>query len=281
MNKQTAALVTCEQFKLFLRANFENFDDLVNFSAVRALDDGENYITTIIRIRADIKLKGKLSFPHTSAIQTEIVYITVFLTLFLFTFMVCFRFLDTSLQRVQLILKIPLKVNENKGSENNEEKVPTSADDYHELFVIESDMYDKIVPELEGLYANFDNKIYFKPKQYRFAHELTCNYILLEDLQARGFKNAPRREGLNVEHTNAVLAKLAQWHAASAKRVEIRGDYPEEYLNSYFSQQNLTFIENMNAAFNEPFAQCLESYDLLLPEKEIIVSNSVFYCGNP
>lgn len=201
--------------------------------------------------------------------------------LFLFTFMACLCFLDTSLQRVQFILKIPLKFNEIKENENSEEKVTSSADDYHELFVTETDMYDNIVPELEGFYANFDNKLHFKPKQYHFAHELTCNYILLEDLQARRFANAPRREGLNVEQTNAVIAKLAKWHAASAKRVEVRGDYPEEYVKSYFSQQNLPFIENMNAAFNEPFAQCLESYDLLPRAKEIIVSILIFYRRKP
>lgn len=71
MNKNASALVTCQQFKIFLRANFEDFDDLLNFSAVRALDDGENYITTIIRIHAEIRLKGKLCFLHTSVYQTE------------------------------------------------------------------------------------------------------------------------------------------------------------------------------------------------------------------
>ncbi|XP_011176529.2 uncharacterized protein LOC105208408 [Zeugodacus cucurbitae] len=233
MNQNTA-LVTCEQFKSFLRENFSNFDDLLNFSAVRLLDDGENYITTIIRISAGIRLK------------------------------------DKSIQRVQLILKIPNKINENDENESNE--ASSSTDDFHELFVTEVDMYNNIVPELEQIYANCDNKLHFKPKQYHFTHELTCDYILLEDLQARGFEIARRREGLNVEHTNAVLAKLAQWHAASAKRVETRGDYPEEYVNSYFSQQNLTLIANINAAFNEPFADCLESYDLLTQEKEIILS---------
>uniref|UniRef100_W8BQS7 CHK kinase-like domain-containing protein n=1 Tax=Ceratitis capitata TaxID=7213 RepID=W8BQS7_CERCA len=238
MNKAVNAFVTCEQFKSFLSVNFKDFEELLGFSAIRALEDGENYITTIIRIRADIKLK------------------------------------DKSRQRISFILKIPLKLSENnkvndKGESQSEVEAPT---DYHELFVSEADMYDNIVPELEQIYAKFGIQLHFKAKRYRFAHELSCNYILMEDLQARGFENMPRQKGLDVAHTNAVLSKLAQWHAASAKRVEVSGVYPEEYVNSYFTDEHMTFIDSMNTTFNEPFKQCLESYNLLTREKEIIIN---------
>ncbi|XP_017488158.1 PREDICTED: uncharacterized protein LOC108376451 [Rhagoletis zephyria] len=131
-------------------------------------------------------------------------------------------------------------------------------------------MYDNIVPELEQMYASVGVSLQFKPNKYRFAHEMSCNYILMEDLQARGFEMAPRREGLDVAHTKTVLDKLAQWHAASVKRIVVKGAYPEGYIKSYFSEQNLPFIVKMNAAFNEPFAQCMDAYDLIPTEKELI-----------
>ncbi|XP_053947686.1 uncharacterized protein LOC128856061 [Anastrepha ludens] len=238
-NKNITALVTCDQFKALLRENFQGFDELLSFSAVRALDDGENYITTIIRICADMRLK------------------------------------DASEQQVQFILKIPLQLKQNKECEEKEQqgqRESTGVDDYHELFVTEVDMYDNIVPELEELYAKMGILVQFKAKKYKFAHKMSCNYVLMEDLQLRGFETARRREGLDVVHTTAVLAKLAQWHAASAKRIEIKGAYPKEYVESYFSQTHLEFIEKMNAAFNEPFIQCMESYDLMVREKEIILN---------
>ncbi|XP_067633520.1 uncharacterized protein [Eurosta solidaginis] len=229
------ALVTCDQFKMLLRENFSEFDELLSFTAFRALENGENYVTTIIRIRVDVKMK------------------------------------DGNRKKIQFILKIPLRINASPANKEKRKKT-SELDSYDELFITEIDMYEHMVPELEQVYADKGITLHFKPKHYRFSHEMKCNYILMEDLQLKGFENLERRDGLDVMHTKAALAKLAQWHAASAKRVEIKGAYPQTYIGSYLTEESLEFIQNMNEAFNEPFAQCMESFQLLYREKEIILN---------
>lgn len=42
------------------------------------------------------------------------------------------------------------------------------------------------------------------------------SYLVFEDLTLAGYGNVDRRIGLDVEHFEKVLEKLAKWHAATA-----------------------------------------------------------------
>lgn len=91
------------------------------------------------------------------------------------------------------------------------------------------EVYGKFVPAFEQLYKEAGQSIRFSPRSYRFSKSIEHNYLLMENLQTIGFEMADRRQGLDLEHTKAVLRKLAQWHAASLKYKELNGPYPSKY----------------------------------------------------
>jgi len=103
-------------------------------------------------------------------------------------------------------------------------KLPHQLEVYQEMmkrtniFDIERSMYNEVVPEMADLYKEVGVDITFGAKSYDLKNAKT-DYVALEDLGIKGFKNANRLEGLDQTHTERVLLKLAQWHAASAVRV--------------------------------------------------------------
>ncbi|XP_023036013.1 uncharacterized protein LOC6650744 [Drosophila willistoni] len=172
---------------------------------------------------------------------------------------------DETKKDVNYILKIPL-VND-RGDDH----------EFHDLFVSELDMYDRLVPELESIYAkNTSLLVKFKPLHYKFTDKEMlpkCDYLLMEDLRAGGYKNVDRTVGLNQREMEAVLKKLAQWHSASAVRVSQLGDYEEAYKVSYFSEEHIKFIDGMNISFCVPFLECMQQAYGLDPGEQILISN--------
>ncbi|XP_061399283.1 uncharacterized protein LOC133334991 [Musca vetustissima] len=112
------------------------------------------------------------------------------------------------------------------------------------MFDIEKHMYTTIVPAFKKLYANAGVQITFGPNFY----ELPTNeaYILLENLTPKGFKNINRLEGLNMEHMQQVLRKMAMWHAASAVYAEQNGGYDDKYRYGFFRKESKTSIKSMH-----------------------------------
>lgn len=105
-----------------------------------------------------------------------------------------------------------------------------------EIFVTEAGMYRDIKPEFEELYAQVGLDIQFGAKSYDLA--VNKEYILLEDLTARGFRNAKRQDCLDLEHCKAVLKKIAQFHAASAVRVVHKGRFAKPYLYGFLKEES-------------------------------------------
>ncbi|XP_030374581.1 uncharacterized protein LOC115624126 [Scaptodrosophila lebanonensis] len=169
---------------------------------------------------------------------------------------------DDKTKNISFILKLPLV--SDLGDKH----------DFHDLFVVENEMYDSIVPELEAIYAkNADLNIKFKPVHIKFIEpEPKCDYILMEDLHERGYKNLQRLDGLGQPEMESVLKKLAQWHAASAQRVAELGPYGERYQLSYFGEESAKMLENMNNNFNLPFLECMQQYNLN-PDMMLFISN--------
>ncbi|TMW53369.1 hypothetical protein DOY81_001573 [Sarcophaga bullata] len=127
-----------------------------------------------------------------------------------------------------------------------------------DIFDIEKGMYNDIVPEFEKLYADVGVEVKFGPKSYNLPIEQ--QYILLENLCHRGFKNANRLEGLDKEHTQSVLKKLAQWHAASAQCIAIKGPFEKKYTEGYFKTEGLQVVREMFNSLGKSFVSCAEQY---------------------
>ncbi|XP_023178807.2 uncharacterized protein LOC111604818 [Drosophila hydei] len=217
--------VNQQLFSDLLKHNCSEFDEIQKFEVTAAISGGENYMTIVLRIGVEFRLK------------------------------------DDSCNNESYILKIPL-VND-RGDQHN----------FHELFVVESDMYERLVPELGQLYAKHTNlSVRFKPAHLKFIENPpNCDYILMEDLRKQGYINLERMVGLGQTEIKAVLKKLAQWHAASAQRVVELGDYDEKYQKSYMSEPE--WVKHMNLAFNGPFLEYMQQLYELEPSQQLLVTN--------
>ncbi|KAH8382875.1 hypothetical protein KR009_005691 [Drosophila setifemur] len=107
----------------------------------------------------------------------------------------------------------------------------------NDIFDVERGMYVEVVPELEQLYRDVGVEVKFGPEAYEIAAD--DYYVLLEDLKPLGFRNADRLQGLDQAHTENVLKKFAQWHAASAVRVDTKGPYEDKYTTGFFKSEDI------------------------------------------
>nr|AAZ78616.1 CHKov1 [Drosophila melanogaster]AAZ78618.1 CHKov1 [Drosophila melanogaster]AAZ78626.1 CHKov1 [Drosophila melanogaster] len=145
-------------------------------------------------------------------------------------------------------------------------KLPHQMEIYKEMmkhtniFEIERTMYNLVVPEMEALYKAAGVEVTFGAKSYELKNAQT-EYIALEDLCIKGFKNANRLEGLDQAHTERVLRKLAQWHAATAVRVATKGQYPEIVLNGFFKEENRPMMNDMMNGMGQVFVKCCSTYE--------------------
>ncbi|XP_037817361.1 uncharacterized protein LOC119607492 [Lucilia sericata] len=127
------------------------------------------------------------------------------------------------------------------------------------IFDVEATMYRDIVPELEQMYKDVGVEVRFGAKSYLLATDQP--YILLEDLKPKGFENVNRLEGLDMEHTHSVLKKLAQWHAASAHRVALKGPYDRSICEGFVKEETREMAKTMFGSMYKVHLDCVKSYD--------------------
>lgn len=129
----------------------------------------------------------------------------------------------------------------------------------HNVFIAESDVYREVLPEFEEMYREVGLDVTFGAQSYKLTVDQP--YILLEDLSQRQFKNMNRLEGLDVEHTKAVLAKLALWHAASAVRVANKGPYKDSLREGFMKENCREMMKTMFQSMFDIFMECAKSYE--------------------
>uniref|UniRef100_A0A1A9ZVF0 CHK domain-containing protein n=1 Tax=Glossina pallidipes TaxID=7398 RepID=A0A1A9ZVF0_GLOPL len=129
------------------------------------------------------------------------------------------------------------------------------------FFHLENVVYQDVLNEMERMYAESGVELRFGAKCYRLSADNEKLYLLLEDLSCCGFKNVNRLDGLDVEHTECVLRKLAQFHAASACRVATLGPYTEKLLfHKLDSKYVRSKIRQIYALMAETFMENLKNY---------------------
>lgn len=114
------------------------------------------------------------------------------------------------------------------------------------IFPKEEEVYHKIIPRLEQLYQDAGECVQFSPKAYKFDMDINKDYILLEDLIPKSYKNANRIQGLDMSHMQVVLQKMAKYHAASACYVERYGAFNEDFTVGLFSESNSHILREFN-----------------------------------
>uniref|UniRef100_W8C404 CHK kinase-like domain-containing protein n=1 Tax=Ceratitis capitata TaxID=7213 RepID=W8C404_CERCA len=128
------------------------------------------------------------------------------------------------------------------------------------IFYVESTMYRDVIPELEKFYSDVGVDVKFTPQFYELKTPSEFGVILMEDLRVRGFKNANRLEGFDMEHTKNALKKLAQWHAASAVRIAVKGKYPKIVSTGIFTEEFINMMKAMNQSSTQLFNECVRTY---------------------
>ncbi|KAH8307820.1 hypothetical protein KR059_000319 [Drosophila kikkawai] len=130
------------------------------------------------------------------------------------------------------------------------------------IFDVELGMYLEVVPELEQLYRDAGLEVKFGAEAYEIP--VSDYHVLLEDLRPRGFRNVNRLEGMDQAHTESVLKKMAQWHAASAVRVHTKGPYQEKFTKGFLKNEEIVdaFCNRNIAVFlnNVHLVQGYETY---------------------
>uniref|UniRef100_A0A1I8MAB2 CHK kinase-like domain-containing protein n=1 Tax=Musca domestica TaxID=7370 RepID=A0A1I8MAB2_MUSDO len=154
---------------------------------------------------------------------------------------------DGSAQSTSFMLKT--------NHENEEIRKILNADN---MFALEKSVYEQIVPAFEKLYADAGIIIKFGPTCYDLPTEES--HILLENLTPKGFKNINRLEGLNKQHMEMVLRRLAMWHAASAVYAQENGDYDDKYRYGFFREEAKAMIESMHNSLHSLLMSCLHKY---------------------
>ncbi|XP_039957774.1 uncharacterized protein LOC126756030 [Bactrocera neohumeralis] len=131
----------------------------------------------------------------------------------------------------------------------------------HNIFDTENVMYKDVIPEMEQMYRDAGVDVKFGTKYYDIKTPSKYGVILMEDLRPHGFKNVNRLEGFDMEHTKAALKKLAQWHAASAVRVETKGQYPKIVSDGPFNEDFLKMMEEMGESMSALYMECVRTYE--------------------
>lgn len=130
------------------------------------------------------------------------------------------------------------------------------------FFNTENAVYNEVIPEIEEMYRQAGVSVEVGPKAHRLAAEApSAYYVLLDDLSLRGFRNANRLECLDMEHTLAVLKKLAQFHAATACRVATKGEYAEIFSPNMDNDMVRGMMSQMFGSFKKPFMAALPTYE--------------------
>nr|XP_036217942.1 uncharacterized protein LOC118680749 [Bactrocera oleae] len=129
------------------------------------------------------------------------------------------------------------------------------------VFDVESNMYRVVIPELEKLYSDAGVEVKFGPKYYELETPSEFGVILMEDLRLRGCKNVKRLEGFDKEHTERALKKLAQWHAGTAVRVALKGEYPKVVSTGIFTEEFVKMMKDMNEQSTKLFNECVRTYN--------------------
>ncbi|EDW14078.2 uncharacterized protein LOC6572510 [Drosophila mojavensis] len=177
---------------------------------------------------------------------------------------------------LMLRVKIDVELKDNTIKHNSfMMKVPHDSVQMQEMlkvanfFDVENEVYIDLIPKFEELYKSKGLDITLAPRAYRFNEGVKIesklkNTVLMYDLGQDGYKNANRFEGLNVEQTELVLKKIAQYHAASAVYKSIHGPYTDSIMYGMFGndpQVAIAMMEKMLVSAQNIFLDTLQNYE--------------------
>ncbi|GAB0088771.1 LOC111604862 [Sergentomyia squamirostris] len=139
--------------------------------------------------------------------------------------LVKYHFGDDDIKTLSLIVKL-------MPESSVVEKIAES----YNAFPKEAEMYSKIIPGLEEIWLRVGQPVQFGPKCWYSSND-PVPVIVMDDLKSFDYKMLPRREGLGLKEAEAVISKLAKFHAASLLYYKENGPY-HPYFNERIPRTN-------------------------------------------
>ncbi|EDV93449.1 uncharacterized protein LOC6564246 [Drosophila grimshawi] len=132
-------------------------------------------------------------------------------------------------------------------------------------FQMEQHMYKVVIPALETLYKDANRSISFSPTSYKpktlpTPKESSCLY--LEDLQAKGFRVVNQLKGLDQVSMEVMLSKLAAYHAATARYLQLNPHQLKELSKLESNKEPAQDIQNLKIWLQRKFHESLRANDL-------------------
>lgn len=233
-----------------IRQQLGDYSNILQIKTENASKEGENYSSLMMRIKAEVEIDGK----NTVKIQLWILFL-------LFGFCT-----DGTTKTAFFVLK---------AQHTNE--MMARILNMLRLFPKEEEVYHKILPKFEQLYKDAGKCVQFAPKSYTFDRDIGVDYVLLEDLSVKKFKNANRVTGLDMDHVKQVLLKMAEFHAASACYVEHYGMFGEDFTVGIFNEKNKALLKEFNASGGflsqlKRWKNCQQYYEKLVCFQNILLT---------
>lgn len=150
------------------------------------------------------------------------------------------------------------------------------------IFPKEIEMYQKNIPILEAILKDAGEDIQFGARCFKTGSE-PLEYIVMEDLTRKSFKCEVRQVGLDLEHSKAILEKLAKFHAASAISYELNGPFSEKFNEGMLNEKMISMFEEMAATNHQIMVDVIRKWpdigekyaDLLEPFKTGLFAKAV------
>ncbi|XP_045114530.1 uncharacterized protein LOC123506480 isoform X1 [Portunus trituberculatus] len=165
----------------------------------------------------------------------------------------------------------------------------------HILFEKECNFFLDIAPQINSVLKEIGHTEINVPKCFHASLEEGKEVIFLEDLRARGYKMADRKQGLDKAHTTLVLRELARLHAAS---LLLQNRTPGEHLGEKYHLLKIGlayFFQNYDAmlniikdsvSFSQTLLKTVGGYERVNSWMDTILANVVdifemLNCGEP
>lgn len=130
-------------------------------------------------------------------------------------------------------------------------------------------MYMKYLPKLEAVYQRIGWSIKFNPELVHLSENAKSITLVLEDLKRRHFSIIDMRKGLDFLHMNAVLRKLAEFHAASAVYLTQSDNlqtFYEMFSDGIICDENYDAIYAIQSMCREMFLKTMPLWNLSAPD---------------
>ncbi|KAJ6649181.1 hypothetical protein Bhyg_04415, partial [Pseudolycoriella hygida] len=144
----------------------------------------------------------------------------------------------------------------------------------NDLFLREISVFKYVIPLAEELLKRVGDDTKFSARCY----EANCDeyYLIFEDLIPLGYKNAERKNGLNMDKFRSTLSLLAKWHATTAVLMQTHNHIMRPFDDMFTTAMYESLVKTIIKKTSQFLTECVTGYDELA-RKLNILSDEMFH----